>query len=387
MADRNKIAAQILKAEMLADEDKVKRLRDELERLDSSQAKPQSSNCSQPQQARLIGPKLPKKPENARVRKFINSTTSLSDMFASESKLTPRDELRMYLKTSAKLSKGDMETKYFSTEVDDSYAVLNRNKKLKRDLDPTRMQDHKGDSVCRLCKDNQRKHLTVESKNHIFMSLANERPQLSRMSNVVLRNLVHDDCNCFIDSSDNHQREVEDFVELLSEFWRPLGYINLITETYLKNQRSSSQRSTSGSGHLQIHCLPIKEKHLERARMCYKQALQNSESEWSLNRKLIKTDGRKIQRYLPKGLSYFWVCFGKLDNGFAHVIENEDRFSQNFSLEILSSFSDKDCNTTSLNKEESYTARFERCRDFKISYGKFKDASKTELKQSQSTID
>jgi len=32
---------------------------------------------------------------------------------------------------------------------------------------------------------------------------------------------------------------------------------------------------------------------------------------------------------IPKGLPYVWVHFG-MDSGFAHVIEDEDRFPANF---------------------------------------------------------
>lgn len=51
--------------------------------------------------------------------------------------------------------------------------------------------------------------------------------------------------------------------------------------------------------------------------------------EWSNNKKLVDLRGRDVRRAIPKGLPYFTVDFG-MDSGFAHVIENEQLFPQNF---------------------------------------------------------
>lgn len=56
--------------------------------------------------------------------------------------------------------------------------------------------------------------------------------------------------------------------------------------------------------------------------------------EWSNNKKLVDLRGRDVRRAVPKGLPYFSVDFG-MDSGFAHVIENERLFPQNFAQVIL----------------------------------------------------
>jgi hypothetical protein len=58
-------------------------------------------------------------------------------------------------------------------------------------------------------------------------------------------------------------------------------------------------------------------------------AIDESEGEWTDNRKLIPLRGTDLRRAIPKGFSYMAIDFG-LQAGYAHVIENEDRFPANF---------------------------------------------------------
>ena len=58
-------------------------------------------------------------------------------------------------------------------------------------------------------------------------------------------------------------------------------------------------------------------------------AILESDEEWAQNKKLLDLSKKDIRRSIPKGFSYFAVDFG-LQAGFAHVIENEDKFSSSF---------------------------------------------------------
>lgn len=62
-----------------------------------------------------------------------------------------------------------------------------------------------------------------------------------------------------------------------------------------------------------------------------KKAIDDSEGEWADNKKLVDLSkrGGDVRRVIPKGFSYFAVDFG-LQPGYAHVIENENKFPQNF---------------------------------------------------------
>lgn len=85
--------------------------------------------------------------------------------------------------------------------------------------------------------------------------------------------------------------------------------------------------------HLSIHCVPIPDEQAEMAPFYFKKAVEESELEWSVNKQLISLgrDGKGLRNCIPKGLPYFWVNFG-MGSGFAHVIEDEDRFPANFAL-------------------------------------------------------
>lgn len=82
--------------------------------------------------------------------------------------------------------------------------------------------------------------------------------------------------------------------------------------------------------HMILECVPIPRESGDMAPMYFQKAIQECESEWSHNVKLIKLgDKKSIRRAVPKGLPYFHVDFG-LQDGFAHVVEDEKEFSRNF---------------------------------------------------------
>lgn len=66
----------------------------------------------------------------------------------------------------------------------------------------------------------------------------------------------------------------------------------------------------------------------------FKKAIDESETEWAQNKKLVSLKDRDVRRAIPKGLPYFSVSFG-MNEGFAHVIEDERLFPRNFAQEII----------------------------------------------------
>ncbi|XP_061387107.1 CWF19-like protein 2 homolog [Musca vetustissima] len=95
--------------------------------------------------------------------------------------------------------------------------------------------------------------------------------------------------------------------------------------------------------HLVIHCIPIKESEGEMAPFYFKKAIEESEHEWCVNKQLVSLRNKSLRSSIPKGLPYFWVNFG-MDTGFAHVIEDEQRFPPNFAQEIIGGMLHLDAN-------------------------------------------
>ncbi|XP_073829871.1 CWF19-like protein 2 homolog [Musca autumnalis] len=95
--------------------------------------------------------------------------------------------------------------------------------------------------------------------------------------------------------------------------------------------------------HMVIHCIPIKESEGEMAPFYFKKAIEESEHEWCVNKQLVSLRNKSLRSAIPKGLPYFWVNFG-MDTGFAHVIEDEQRFPPNFAQEIIGGMLHLDAN-------------------------------------------
>lgn len=89
--------------------------------------------------------------------------------------------------------------------------------------------------------------------------------------------------------------------------------------------------------HMVIHCVPIPYESGNLAPIYFKKAILECEKEWAQNKKLVDFNKMDVKRVIPKGLPYFMVHFG-MDNGFAHVIEDEKYFPMNFAqVSLLSS--------------------------------------------------
>lgn len=105
--------------------------------------------------------------------------------------------------------------------------------------------------------------------------------------------------------------------------------------------------------HLVIHCIPIKESEGEMAPFYFKKAIEESEHEWCVNKQLVSLRNKSLRSSIPKGLPYFWVNFG-MDTGFAHVIEEQERFPVNFAQEIIGGMLNLDANKwRRLQKEQN----------------------------------
>ncbi|XP_065203175.1 CWF19-like protein 2 homolog [Planococcus citri] len=93
--------------------------------------------------------------------------------------------------------------------------------------------------------------------------------------------------------------------------------------------------------HMVLHCVPVPYESGNLAPIYFKKAIQECEKEWAINKKLVEYKKMDIRKSVPKELPYFMVNFG-MDNGFAHVIEEEQYFPKNFAQEIIGGMLDLD---------------------------------------------
>jgi hypothetical protein len=108
--------------------------------------------------------------------------------------------------------------------------------------------------------------------------------------------------------------------------------------------------------HAFIECIPVPHEVFEMVPGYFKKALDDSESEWSQNKKVIDTRGRGIVKSVPRDFPYFHVEF-TMNGGYAPVIENEKKFRYYFGREVLGDVLDLQ---ESLTKEREVEEQEER---------------------------
>ncbi len=97
--------------------------------------------------------------------------------------------------------------------------------------------------------------------------------------------------------------------------------------------------------HCLVECVPFEKLLFSEAPIYFKKALLESDEQWAQHKKVIDTKEKGandlpatvatalhcagLRRSIPKNFPYFHVEFG-MDGGYAHVIENEDMFPQDF---------------------------------------------------------
>eukprot|EP00041_Stephanoeca_diplocostata_P038737 m.1548000 g.1548000 ORF g.1548000 m.1548000 type:complete len:187 (-) comp25262_c1_seq8:4531-5091(-) len=105
--------------------------------------------------------------------------------------------------------------------------------------------------------------------------------------------------------------------------------------------------------HTVVHAVPLEAEHGELAPMYFKKGIQDSDEQWSQHKKVIDTRSKGLRKSVPRGFPYFSVEFG-MDGGFAHVIEDEQKFPKYFGHEILGNIVDVMPHTWLRPKKEQF---------------------------------
>ena len=119
--------------------------------------------------------------------------------------------------------------------------------------------------------------------------------------------------------------EVQDFRRALVKMFAANGEDCIFMETAMGFRKHP---------HCIIECVPLDEELGSMSAMYFQKAIQECETEWSDNQKLVKLKDRRIAKSIPKGLPYFHVDFG-MDAGFAHMIEDEGAWNRRFGHEVV----------------------------------------------------
>jgi len=346
-AERNAIAAKILKAEMMGNDAQVASLKKQLDE-DSKLAKKAADRKNDPNvQTRYVSV----------VKKQEEEHMSVKQMFAAEKRATADQEARLFVATCSKM-------KGFGMDADEEYEGGARKKKK---LNLETIKFHNPDQqpqTCERCLQSVPKHLILSEGESVYLAISENRP-IYHYGEAIIRSKRHGELPALVFADRSIVREVDHLKRALCETWSREKYHVVFWEYYYKSRASKTH-------HMEITCVPIKKKHTENARMYFKKALMESEEEWSMNKKLIKLDGRCVTKSMPKGLSYFWVSFGDtMDHAYGHVIEDDQLFPRNFAHQTLGGLLDIDAHLWRKPKQEHYSQQFERISKIKPLWKKY----------------
>jgi len=185
---------------------------------------------------------------------------------------------------------------------------------------------------CWFCMDSSKisKHLIISLGNKAFLSLPKKGSLVP--GHCLIVPIPHVSACTMVD--EEVWDEINNFRKCLIKMFYEQGRDVVFIETAMQFKKQF---------HTFVECIPLpKDFDLDPA-IYFKKAINESEGEWSQHRKLIDTKARGgLRKSVPKEFPYFWVEFGLGGGGFAHVIEDEVKFSRSFGREILAGMLDID---------------------------------------------
>ncbi|XP_048735526.2 CWF19-like protein 2 [Ostrea edulis] len=183
------------------------------------------------------------------------------------------------------------------------------------------IREHKNISDCQMCFDKTPKHLIVCIGNKVYLCLPNSKSLCE--GHCLIVPIHHTVSGTVVD--EDVWNEIQVFRKALTQMFESMEQDVVFMETSMGLRYHP---------HMYIECIPVEKETGDLAPIYFKKAIQESESEWSDNKKLVDLSKKDVRRSIPKGFPYFAVDFG-MQGGFAHVIEDERQFPKYFGKEVV----------------------------------------------------
>ena len=351
-AEMNSLAAKLVKAEIMGNDDLAAELKQKLEEAKQVRAEMVAKGLNPDDQAPEVVVKLKGQDARSKGRKKTKVEThkggervryfgdddkyDLKQLFEREKLHTAEDHQGMMSKYASKAEKTNddfdvddmMISKYAGKRSEELEDV-----KIKNKAAAEQMSMEKTLHDCRWCIGSKRsqKHLMVAMGKSVYLSLPGTVSLTE--GHCLIVPMGHVSSGTQLD--EDVWNEVQEFRKALVKMFMARGEDCVFMETAMGFRRHP---------HMVIECIPVPEDLGSMLPMYYQKAIQECESEWSDNIKLVKLKDRNISRSIPKGLPYFHVDFG-MDNGFAHVIEEEDQWNRRFGHEVVGGMLDVEART------------------------------------------
>ncbi|XP_053205451.1 CWF19-like protein 2 [Panonychus citri] len=343
----NKLTAQLMKAEMMGDLQRVAELRKQLGfNEDDNSDHDEDLIVTQGSQLGPTNEPTRNAKLNQIAKKMSSDRLGLKQMFVSAKRGDVEDEAKLFIASSSKL-----------INMDDEYedVVRKGNKKRKqedREDRPKIIPDEPEEIECGHCVQKVPRRLVIDKKSTVYLCLPPHEPFVD--GHCYIRSVNH--VRCSVEAEEDCITQIAELRQQLCLQAKAQKKSVVFIEMYLKKGRNK---------HFQIECFPIKKKYLSDCKMYFKKAILECEMEWSMNKKLVEIKDKCITKSIPKGLSYFWVSFGPTNDSFGHVIEEEQYFPKHFGYEVISGLLDIDRFKYTKPRPESYEQQVERANKFR----------------------
>ncbi|XP_050511851.1 CWF19-like protein 2 homolog isoform X2 [Diabrotica virgifera virgifera] len=343
--DLNALAAKLVKAEIMGNQKQITELKEKLEQArksvqqkgagDEEVLLTQTDSRGQSKPLRLqseygeaSNSRKKKKTEthrdNQRVRYFADDDKySLKEMFENEKYQAGADQDKEFIKAYSKIKKNDDLDDIFSDNIREKQSDSKTDEKNRSKA----IQDHKKVSKsldnCDRCIQSEcmLKHLMISMGDTLYLALPSFEPLTE--GHCLIVPIRHTPCATQLD--ENEWSDILDVRKALVRLFKEQDEDVIFFE---------SAKGLHRFPHMVIECIPVPKEEGDLAPIYFKKAIDESEIEWAQNKKLVSLKGRDVRKAIPKGLSYFSVSFG-MEEGFAHVIEDEQLFPDNFAQEII----------------------------------------------------
>ncbi|KAF7273969.1 hypothetical protein GWI33_013345 [Rhynchophorus ferrugineus] len=344
--DLNVIAGKILKAEIMGNEKLVIELKEKLNKARQllhesknnenevlltqtdrqGRSKPVHLGDNEPSTSRNSKRKTAVDTHHDRQRtKYFpdDDKYSLAQMFENEKFNTAEDQDSEFVKIASNLRKNDDMDDFFTDSVrrkksDSKIAEANRSKAINEHHKVTESLEN-----CLKCiqSTNMPKNLIISMGEYTYLSLPEYEPLTD--GHCLIAPVRHTPSVTQLD--ENEWSEILDFRKSLVKMFNSRNEDVVFFEIAMGYHRYP---------HTTVECVPLPKEEGDMAPIYFKKAIDESETEWAQNKKLVSLKGRDVRRAIPKGLPYFSVSFG-MEEGYAHVIEDEQLFPKNFAQEII----------------------------------------------------
>lgn len=284
---------------------------------------------------------------------------SLNQMFENEKYNCVEDINREFLTITKKQGKNDDLDDIFSDNIRKEESESKKDSKNKGKAISQHHQISKSLDMCYKCiqSEHMPKHLMVSMGETVYLCLPTYEPLTEGHCHIIpIRHCL----------SSTHLDENE-YSEIFSIRRALVNMFQLNDKDVIFFECATGFHRFN---HMVIECVPVPKEEGEMAQIYFKKAIDECETEWSHNKKLISLKGRDVRRAVPKGLPYFCVSFG-MEEGYAHVIEDEQLFPQNFAQEIIGGMLDVHHSKWRKPKNQSFENQSKRVLDFTQHWANF----------------